>query len=448
MKLKHTAKLLALLSAILLICNMVPVTALASSAGPLTDVFYVDENGEERTAQAVPIEAGDTQLPGGWYVMDKSISLENGISFSGDANLIICDGEKFTLEDPGYGIYCAGNLTVYGQKESSGVLTCIGHEAGVYAEGNYAHVGGLILGYGRVTGLGAGRGIEMKGGTLICSAGEYGLKSEGDLTMTGGELTGIVNAENGTAVFAKNNAAILGGNFGTFADGYRQSGLVADEGTITLSWTDTLDSVYANSYNKPVTFLKAFRDDMSYYLFPAGYVCEDTAEIAALPLCPVLDELTITFDADGGSGEMAAQPVYFSMFYELPECGFGAPAGKTFDRWDLGDPGTYLVVTEDLTVRALWKDMPGSVSGNSAEEPSVSGNSAVSSAGVSGSASAAGSTSAAGSAVSSVSTGSSGSAGTVQRRAVETGDENNIILWAALILVVAGSLYVLSKKGK
>ena len=68
---------------------------------------------------------------------------------------------------------------------------------------------------------------------------------------------------------------------------------------------------------------------------------------------------TITFVANGGSGTM--EPVEMGGNYVLPECEFTPPEGKTFDKWEVSgagpkEPGAAVVVREDLTIIAMWKD--------------------------------------------------------------------------------------------
>ncbi len=64
---------------------------------------------------------------------------------------------------------------------------------------------------------------------------------------------------------------------------------------------------------------------------------------------------TVSFNAGGGSGSMSAVTVEAGS-YTLPGCSFTAPAGKEFDHWDLGAPGTSITVSGDITVYAVWKD--------------------------------------------------------------------------------------------
>ena len=81
----------------------------------------------------------------------------------------------------------------------------------------------------------------------------------------------------------------------------------------------------------------------------------------------------VTFDANGGTGEMAAAEVKENADYALPACTFTAPAGKEFDQWDKGAVGTSVKVTADMTIKAVWKDKPAEGSGSGSESGSGSG---------------------------------------------------------------------------
>ena len=65
---------------------------------------------------------------------------------------------------------------------------------------------------------------------------------------------------------------------------------------------------------------------------------------------------TIKFAAgEGGTGSMADVTKEEGSSYTLPECGFTAPEGKVFDKWDKGEAGAKITVTADMTITALWK---------------------------------------------------------------------------------------------
>ena len=83
----------------------------------------------------------------------------------------------------------------------------------------------------------------------------------------------------------------------------------------------------------------------------------------------------ISFDPNGGTGEMKVQHAEKQSTYVLPECAFVPPQGKVFDRWALmeltkeealsqvtqnnigdGKPGTKVVLDTGMDLVALWKD--------------------------------------------------------------------------------------------
>lgn len=81
---------------------------------------------------------------------------------------------------------------------------------------------------------------------------------------------------------------------------------------------------------------------------------------------------TLTFDGNGGTGEMKDEYVTKGKKYKLPENGFDAPAGKEFDGWTISEtgkeetpddaeavkyaPGEQADITAHSTVKAQWKD--------------------------------------------------------------------------------------------
>ncbi len=67
-------------------------------------------------------------------------------------------------------------------------------------------------------------------------------------------------------------------------------------------------------------------------------------------------QATVTFDANGGSGHMDPVTLYKLDEYILPECEFTPPAGKEFDTWLQGKPGTKITIGFDEIIIAQWKD--------------------------------------------------------------------------------------------
>lgn len=71
------------------------------------------------------------------------------------------------------------------------------------------------------------------------------------------------------------------------------------------------------------------------------------------------DILSVSYDANGGEGTMAAAQIEGGGTLVLPECTMTAPAGCEFGGWQIGEnvyeAGQEITVNESMTVTALWK---------------------------------------------------------------------------------------------
>ena len=73
-----------------------------------------------------------------------------------------------------------------------------------------------------------------------------------------------------------------------------------------------------------------------------------------------IEKVTISFEGNGGTGNMESVELPKNTKYRLPDCSFTAPANKEFDAWEVKsarkNPDQEITVTENITVKALWKD--------------------------------------------------------------------------------------------
>ena len=73
-----------------------------------------------------------------------------------------------------------------------------------------------------------------------------------------------------------------------------------------------------------------------------------------------LEDFTITFDGNGGSGSMDSVTVKAETNYILPECGFTAPDDQQFKAWEIGgteyEVGDFYTVLGDTEIKALWEN--------------------------------------------------------------------------------------------
>jgi len=100
-----------------------------------------------------------------------------------------------------------------------------------------------------------------------------------------------------------------------------------------------------------------------FALYKSKVTSADTIEnsnhtlIAAWSTNGYVSKYTVTYDANGGTGTMSGET---SKYYIFPSCDFTAPTGKTFDKWEVNGKkykvGDTLTLTEDITVKATWKN--------------------------------------------------------------------------------------------
>ncbi len=87
----------------------------------------------------------------------------------------------------------------------------------------------------------------------------------------------------------------------------------------------------------------------------------DTNPLESDPVSKTLETASVTFDANGGTGNMKEKKLNKGCKYTLPNNGFNAPENQEFDTWEVDGKkvaaGTEITVTKDTEVKALWKDI-------------------------------------------------------------------------------------------
>ena len=92
----------------------------------------------------------------------------------------------------------------------------------------------------------------------------------------------------------------------------------------------------------------------------SGWQDHETNDENCCTVCMYQGELyTVTFDANGGRGTMAAMNAIPGKGIPMPGCGFTAPEGKTFGHWETEDGKTYnkgdtLDPVADTVVKAVY----------------------------------------------------------------------------------------------
>ena len=153
----------------------VTVTALLSFT-------YIDENGVEQTHAATIIDGSQTNLPGGWYVVNSDVALTTKLNFTGDTHLILADGKTLSIDasgdsDPNFfyvGLSCRDGstsyeLTIYGQAAGTGKVTSKHGHPGLGSACGY-NAKTITINGGVVEATSSGRGIC--GSNVIINGGQ------------------------------------------------------------------------------------------------------------------------------------------------------------------------------------------------------------------------------------------------------------------------------------
>ncbi|MBQ6987422.1 MAG: InlB B-repeat-containing protein, partial [Oscillibacter sp.] len=145
------------------------------------------------------------------------------------------------------------------------------------------------------------------------------------------------------------------------ASGSLQSGFsVYDE---TFGPGEKLSGVFTIKFGKGLDIPRGME-----YVLKDMFLWTDPESTTQIPTTFTLtnnERILLTYDANGGSGEMEAQLATKSLeassfVYTLPECTLAAPENQHFKDWLVGEteyaPGDECTLTEDATILAVWED--------------------------------------------------------------------------------------------
>ena len=210
----------------------------ASPSDALSDtrvenVMYLDENGDEQTAECIMIRGNWDELSftqGGWYAVDGDVTIAGRIwnrAPAGEAvHVILMDGCQWTVPK---GINNGGGsiLNFYGQKESDGRLCiehCDSYCAGIGTRsvkdgvGTVTINGGdfLIRGGSNAAGIGGGNDcdcgtVTINGGHLEIYSGSYAAAI--GASQYGGNIRITINGGYVRAVEQYYSCAAIGGSY-------------------------------------------------------------------------------------------------------------------------------------------------------------------------------------------------------------------------------------------
>ena len=115
---QHSGKkrLGAVLLSLALCLSLLPGTALAADRVSVDYIYYTGTSSLEKhtgTATATVVTANDTAWYTTWYVVQGEVTIDNRVTVSGHACLILADGCKLTVNG-GIKVVSGNSLTIYG----------------------------------------------------------------------------------------------------------------------------------------------------------------------------------------------------------------------------------------------------------------------------------------------------------------------------------------------
>ncbi len=204
-----------------------------------------------------------------------------------------------------------------------------------------------------------------------------------DYLLSGNNYTFYVNPFEGTTGqgFETGPSKEIDGSIGTI------SSVMINASTKTATWTaisgadgydvwvkkggsqigfvrHTTDTAYDFSADVTEAGAGAYSVEVKAYKGASGnYMAQGQSE--SISVGGVVATVTLTFEANGGTGSMAAVTIGTGGDYTLPnECGFTAPSGKGFggawiiEGWDGSyDAGSTWQFSEDTIIKPVWKDL-------------------------------------------------------------------------------------------
>ena len=151
-----------------------------------------------------------------------------------------------------------------------------------------------------------------------------------------------------------------GANATTSGGATSQTGLTGAMTTVTYTANSGYTfPAFSNSTTNGVTLTRVSDTVVTVSGKPTANVNITVPDAAAIPT------YTVTYDANGGSGEMKPTKVSKNdegkYIYKVESCGFTAPEGETFDYWLGSDgktyrPGPEVEINSNLTLTAQWKE--------------------------------------------------------------------------------------------
>lgn len=113
-----------------------------------------------------------------------------------------------------------------------------------------------------------------------------------------------------------------------------------------------------SSFTFTVQAKQAHTNDFKALEIKPYKIFKDNEEVEEISFTNIINQAKVTFDPNGGSGEMKELIVDVGSKLKLPQSAFTPPANKEFKSWKVKDReyqvGDSLVINSDTSVQAVW----------------------------------------------------------------------------------------------
>ncbi len=359
-----------------LLTMLLATLAMIAPAMRAQDVTYVNAEGVEATLAdgSYTLLTNQTELTGGWWVVDGEVNYENRITINGAVHLVLLDGATLNANK---GIYVDVDheLHIYAQPGDNATLNAIA------ARENEAGIGGNIHGS-------AGT-IEVNGGNVVAKGGQYAAGiggggngywsgkygNAGTFVINGGHVNATGGDNGGAGIGGggySSNDQITGGDGGTVTinggtvearggeDGYGvgpgtsgwDTGRDGEPAALTLDWRNPADYIYMSTVKANITVNNIF-------------FFEDQEEVVTAE-SDLNDKTIYPFDGETHNVVFMVEGVQYAKRVVIYGNTVGEPSrpvkeGKSFKYWyttDATQPYNFATpVTADLTLTAYFDDL-------------------------------------------------------------------------------------------
>ena len=208
---------------------------------------YYDEYGNRRACTSYTvIESSDEIVrmsTSGWYAVTADTTINARLSAVGtNLNLIICDGATLTVKDIRLSS-SNGTLTIYGQRENTGVINALGKTsgyAGIGTNGGTVNIYGCTVNAeGGNNAAGIGGGSSTGGGTIRIQRAAVNAAGGSNAAGIGGGSTGaggIIEINNADVTATGGSAAAgIGNGYNCTAYTNEQFNITVNGGNVTAN---------------------------------------------------------------------------------------------------------------------------------------------------------------------------------------------------------------------